>query len=98
MDAYPLQQCNMPSNHGKQTSGEGGGCHPVIQIGDDDSTYPQPDLHGCAGSYGLSRYHMGKYEGYHGILFPIKQPSPLCSQDYSKPVPHLPWGGGVPAS
>ena len=58
---------------------------------------PRPDLPGLAGAQGLSQYHMGEDKGSLGITLPIEHPSPLRSQECSKPAPQLPWGHGVPA-
>ena len=43
----------------------------------------------------LSQDHTEEEKGYLGILLSVEHTSPLCSQDCSKPVPHLPWGRGV---
>ena len=50
------------------------------------------DLPGLAGAQGPLQDHMGKDKGSLGVVLLIEHPSPLCSQYYSKPAPHLTGG------
>ena len=59
--------------------------------------YPRPYIPGLAGAQCLCQDHMGEDEGFLGIPLPVDHPSPLHSQDCSKPALYLPWVRLVPA-
>ena len=56
------------------------------------------DIPGLAGTQFLCQEHRGEDEESLRIPLTVEHPSPIGSQDYSEPAPHLPWGRGVPAS